>query len=88
MADDHPYLSYIFIAIFVAFITAIFTENSVIKRIGYSEGIIMSGGKCKIKPGFILSTGTNADADTDNVKDQLESIKNQLDNIANKLNKS
>ncbi len=84
MTDDHPYLSYIFIAIFVAFITAVFTENSVIKRIGYSEGIIMSGGKCKLKNGYGLVAGTN----TDNVKDQLESIKIQLDNISNKLNKS
>jgi len=87
MTEEHPYLSYIFIAIFVAFITAVFTENSVIKRIGYSEGVMIAGGRCRLKNGY-GAVGTNAGTDTDNVKVQLENIKNQLDNITNKLNKS
>ena len=52
MDEDIPWLSYIIVSIIVAYITAIFTESSVIKRMQYSEGIIITGGKCRLKKGY------------------------------------
>ncbi len=52
MEEEIPWLSYLIVSIIVAFITAIFTENSVLKRIQYSEGITLAGGKCRLKQGY------------------------------------
>lgn len=52
MEEEIPWLSYLIVAIIVAFITAIFTENSVLKRIQYSDGIVIAGGKCRLKKGY------------------------------------
>ncbi len=52
MDEEIPWLSYLIISIIVAFITAIFTENSVLRRIQYSEGVVIAGGKCRLKKGY------------------------------------
>ncbi len=52
MDEEIPWLSYIIVALIVSFITAVLTEHSVLKRIQYSEGIALIGGKCRLKRGY------------------------------------
>jgi hypothetical protein len=53
MADNQtPWISYILLTIFVAITTAILTENSVLKRIRYAEGVTFYNGKCRLKEGY------------------------------------
>jgi hypothetical protein len=76
---DHPWLSYVFVSIIVAFVVSIFTENSVLRRITHSDGVVLVGGKCRLKPGYGPSK------DSQDVRVQLDSIKHQLDSIMSKI---
>jgi hypothetical protein len=46
------WLNYIIVIIITSIITAIFTENAVLKRIQYSEGVFFAAGKCRLMPGY------------------------------------
>jgi hypothetical protein len=76
---EHPWPSYLFISIVVAFAVSIFTENSVLRRITHSDGVVLIGGKCRLKPGYGPSK------DSDDIRVQLDSVKQQLDSIMSKL---
>jgi hypothetical protein len=72
--NETPWLSYIVLTIVVAFITAIFTEKSIMKRIQYSEGIVLSAGKCRLKPGYGQLATSKIDL-------ELMDIRNKIDDL-------
>lgn len=52
MKREHEWLNYIIIIIFTSIIVSIITENAVLKRVSYSEGVHFSLGKCRLKEGY------------------------------------
>ncbi len=48
------WLSYIVVIVITTFIVSIITENIVIKRLQFSEGVEIIAGKCRLKQGYGL----------------------------------
>ena len=80
------WVSYVFVILVTALITAIITEQSVISRLQLSDGVNLVAGKCRLAKGYGAIGSPQNTLGPENQLALLNNIQNDVRFIISKLN--